>query len=429
MRLFRLFLTLAIKMPSSPRSVTLALAALLVLSAHGSPGNTPWDEPATALTDQIAAILGPGQAHLTLRNLSTISNDELPSIRLLIEQDLRAHGIASSSDDAANLLRVTLSENAHERLWIAEIVEGSETKVVMVHVDLVRQPPNQRTSGITLHKQFIVASHEQILAVFETPASLVVLEPEQISIYAHTTSAWSRQSSVAIRQKRPLVRDPRGTLFASADGQGFDADLPGTHCEGTNDATVPAGQWTIHCHESDDPWPVAPASSMQPGSPPAPLLKAFYNSTRDYFTGIVAPSPGIDLPPFYDAAWLPRASTNALLINGVDGTLQLIESGTLKPIAGGRDWGSDFAALQSACGSGTQVVASGSGSAAQDSLRAYEIPALEAIPASTPLPLDGSVTAVWTAPGGKSIFVVVRSSPLAGQPVQYEVDRVTATCN
>lgn len=429
MRLFRLFLTLAIKMPSSPRTHALVLAAVFASVAHGSPVSTPWDEPAATLADQIAAILGPGQAHLILRNLSTISNDELLSIRRLIEQDLRAHGITSSSDEAANLLRVTLSENTHERLWVAEIVEGSETKVVMVHVDLAHQPPIQAASGITLHKQLMVTSHQQVLSVFETPASLVVLEPEQVSIYARTASGWSRQTSVAIRQKRPLTRDPRGILFASADGQGFDADLPGTHCEGAYTEAIPTGQWTIHCHESDDPWPLAPASSMQPGSSPAPSLKAFYNSTRDYFTGIVAPSLGVDPPAFYDAAWLSRASANALLINSLDGKLELIESGTIKPIAGGRDWGSDFSALQSACGSGTQVIASGSGPAAQDSLRAYEIPALEAIPAGTPLSVDGAVSAVSTAPGGKSIFVIVRSSPRPGQPVQYEVDRVTATCN
>ena len=90
---------------------------------------------------------------------------------------------------------------------------------------------------------------------------------------------------------------------------------------------------------------------------------------------------------------------------------------------------SDFAAIQSGCGSGTQIVASGSGSAVQDSLRAYEIPALEATPASAALTGDGSITALWTAPGGKSIVAIVRNSPQQGQPFQYEVDRVTATCN
>ena len=42
---------------------------------------SPWEKPAADLAEQIASILGPGQAHLTIRNLSTIPNDEIPAIR------------------------------------------------------------------------------------------------------------------------------------------------------------------------------------------------------------------------------------------------------------------------------------------------------------------------------------------------------------
>ena len=73
----------------------------------------------------------------------------------------------------------------------------------------------------------------------------------------------------------------------------------------------------------------------------------------------------------------------------------------MQAVAGTRDWGSDFAVMHSGCGAGTQVIASSSGEATSDSLRAYEIPALEAIPASAPLAMDGTVTALWTAPDGK----------------------------
>ncbi len=46
-------------------------------------GRTPsqWEQPAAALADQIADLLGPGQAHLTIRNLSSIPADEIPAIR------------------------------------------------------------------------------------------------------------------------------------------------------------------------------------------------------------------------------------------------------------------------------------------------------------------------------------------------------------
>jgi hypothetical protein len=139
---------------------------------------------------------------------------------------------------------------------------------------------------------------------------------------------------------------------------------------------------------------------------------------------VIAPSFAVDLPPFYSAAMIPRADGTALLINGIEGKVQLVANGALKTVSGTRDWGSDFSSLNTGCGAGTQIVASGSGEATADSLRAYDLPALEAIPASAPLAMDGTVTALWTAPDAKSLFAVIRTAA-----DRYEVDRVTASCN
>ncbi|MGB8262242.1 MAG: hypothetical protein WCE75_17925, partial [Terracidiphilus sp.] len=127
---------------------------------------------------------------------------------------------------------------------------------------------------------------------------------------------------------------------------------------------------------------------------------------------------------FYSAALVPRAAGPALLVGGIDGKVLLAEGGALKPVNGARDWGSDFAALRSGCGAGTQIVTSGSGEALADSLRAFELPALEVIPVSAPLAMEGTVIALWAAPDGKSLLAVVR-----GAQNRYEVDRVTALCN
>jgi hypothetical protein len=102
----------------------------------------------------------------------------------------------------------------------------------------------------------------------------------------------------------------------------------------------------------------------------------------------------------------------------------MVDNSALHTVAGTRDWGSDFAVVRSGCGAGTQVIVSSSGEAANDSLRAFEIPALDALPASNPLAMNGTVMALWTAQDAKSAMAVVRSA--AGQ---YEVDRVSATCN
>jgi hypothetical protein len=308
---------------------------------------------------------------------------------------------------------------------VSEIVEGNETRVAMVHVEPGISQPAQPESGLTLRKQAVLTTREPVLAALETPDGLVAVEPDEIAIYAQTAEGLREQKRVGIGQKRASVRDPRSVIAALPDGAGFDAYVPGMACSGSHLPAQPAGEWTVHCRESDDPWPILVGTILQ--SDPASgsiSIKAFYNAARDYFTGVVTPSVDAELPPFYSAALLPRSDGAGLLINGIDGKVQMVESGLAKPVAGTRDWGSDFAVLRTGCGAGMQIIASGSGEAAADSLRAYELPGQEAIPASAPLAMGGTVTALWSAPDGKSIFAVVQSAAN-----QFEVDRVTASCN
>ncbi|MGA7340399.1 MAG: hypothetical protein WBE72_14450 [Terracidiphilus sp.] len=409
-----------------------AMVVLLAPMAGAAAG--PWDQPAATLAARIADILGPGQARLILRNISSISTDDIPAVRRLLEQDLKARGVTASDVESANTVRITLSQNARQRLWVAEIVEGDETQVAMV--DLPPDAPARTPvmGGLLLRRVAVFTASEPILAALESVNSLVVLGPQQIAIYVHAAGGWQEQKRVNTGESTPLVRDPRGMVLESADGSGFEARLAGMRCSGSESAAGAAGDWTVQCGASDDPWNIVPRAIEQPSgqvnTPAAvdsnsPALKAFYNAARNYFTGVVSPSLDVDLPAFYSAALVPRSAGNAaLLIDGVDGKVQLVENGALSPVAGARDWGSDLAVLRSGCGAGAQIVVSGSGEAASDSLRAYELPALEALPVSAPLPMDGTVTAIWPGPDSKSVYAVVRTSTN-----QYEVDRVSAMCN
>ncbi len=394
-----------------------AIAWIWWIAATSGSAQSPnaWTQPAATLCEQISGILGPGQARLTIRNLSAISGDAIPAIRKLLEQDLKAHGITLAGDEGANNIRVTLSENATERLWVAEVIEGSTTQVAMVDAGPVT--PGHAASGtsLTLRLQTILTSREPVLAALETPSGWVVLEPEQLVFYVRAADGFHAQSHSDIGLVRSLPRDPRGLLRIDTSQTQFTAWLAGAECSGPTSLGQSPGEWTVNCRTGDDPWPI-----FQDGN-----ASAFYNSVRNYFTGVVTPSLGADLPAFYSAASLPRAANGtALVIAGIDGKLRLLENNTLKPIAGTRDWGSDFAVLRSGCGSGTQVISSGSGQASVDSLRAYELPSLEAIPASAALEVSGSVTALWPKPDNHSVLAVVERTPK-----QYEVDRVSALCN
>lgn len=389
-----------------------SMAATLALAQ--APVTSPWAEPAAALADQVAALMGPGEARLTIENRSTLDTAQIPAIRKLLQQDLKAHGIQAAGAESANAIRVTLSENARERLWVADVIQGNQTQVAMVRVEAGAAEQAHAAEGLLLRSQRIFGGHEPVLAAAEIAHELVVLEPEQIVIYAHEAAGWREVKRAALGVRRPLGRDARGELIAATDGAGLEAWTAGARC------TIAQSEesWTIACHESDDPWPLARAVNGNAG------LSGFYNAARNFFTGVVTPGVGVDLPAFYAAAMIPRpAGDAALLISGTDGKAQMVSGNALRAVSGVRDWGSDFAVVHSGCGAGWQVVASGSGEAAQDSLRAYELPALEARPVSAPLAMEGTVMALETAPDGASALAVVRDAQ-----DEYEVDRVTAMC-
>ena len=409
-----------------------AVSVLVGVSGFAqTPG--PWTQPASALAAQIAGILGPGQANLSIRNLSSISSDEVPSIRALLEQDLKALGVQASGAESANSIRVTLSENLRERLWVAEVVQGNETRVTMVRVEPgAPSTMAEAHAGLMLRRQTIIETKQPVLAALETKDALVAIEPNEIVFYARTPAGWQQTQSHPIETRRAKTRDPKAVIVPNQAEDGFEAWLPGIQCSARSAQPNAMTSDSVTCRESDDPWPIAPLSGAMIQEQPVHDLevgteRAFFNSSRNYFTGVVTPTLGVDLPPFYSIATMSLSrGLEITLIGAVDGRVLGIAATNqpLRIVSGTRDWGSDFAALHSGCGEGEQVIASGSGEAISDSLRAYEFPNQEAVPVSQPLAMNGSVIALWTAPDGKSIYASVRK-----QLDDYEVDRVTALCN
>jgi len=414
-------------------AVVVVALACLTPSAHAA----NWEQPVADLAKRIAALSGPGPAKLVIRNQSSLAAEDIPAIRRSLERDLGGYGVRTGGGDSATLIRVTLSENVQGGLWVAEVVEGTDTRVTMLPVGLgaaAAATPGpaslvvRRTLMLTVPDPVVDA---QIFTV-GTLARLVVLEPERLVTYVRSAAGlafagapagggWVEDQRIAIAHTRPLPRDVRGELVAAPDHL-FDAYLPGVACSGTNTGA----QIAVACGDSDDPWPVSEPGGAPVGGPAGVPQRAFYNALRDFFTGVLAPGYGMDLPAFYEASDIPRPTGTALLLNTVDGRLMLIENNALKPVAGASDWGSDFTVVRSECGSGVQVLVSGSGAAAAgDSLRAYEIVGREAIGVSPPLPVDGAVMAMHAASASTSATVVVRREA----PLRYEVWNATALCN
>jgi hypothetical protein len=425
----------AVRAKSGRCVLAIAVVFLLAMTAHAADAGR-WNEPAAEMARKISDVLGPASARMTVQNLSSISSESLPVIRRLLEDGLKADGVAITGGESANLLRVTLSENARGGVWVAEIVQGNQTRVVMVTANEAPASSQLTKQKVTLHIQAIARMSELqsksgsqgdvgILAAAQLNNALVVLASGRVSVFQSSTAGWSELAHADFPAAHAASRDPRGIVIPTAEGNGFDAYAPGVACNGTLDVAAgsPAATWTAHCHASDDPWPLAQFAANTG-------TKAFYNSGRNYFTGVIAPSPGVELPPFYTAALLPsRAAGSALLMGGVDGKVSLVENSQIKPVAGTRDWGSDFAAVTSTCGGAAQVIVSSSGDGAADSLRSYELPAQEAVAVSEPLSLGGTAMTLWPAPDGNSAIAILRKALGQGRSFDYEVDRVSESCN
>ncbi len=399
------------RMTSYNRLLVSILALLILPSAHAV--NT-WDSPSADLAKQIAGLTGPGTITLAIANRSSIPGDEVPMIRRALERELRSAGLVVREKNADSDLRVTLSQNLQGWLWVAEVQEGSETKVTMLAV------PGASVSGATVsapaiavRANLLYAQAEPILDLVVLGAAkeqhMIVLDPEHIRAYTTIGGSWQLAQSYDIAHSQPWPRDLRGRIVPAADHL-FDVYLPGIACA----ATKAGDSWTmtISCSASDDPWPLA-------------SQKAFYNAARNFFTGVVVPGFGPKLPAFYSAAELVRTSSTAFLFADVNGAVHILEAGSHKLLIGAQDWGSDIAAVRSDCGSGTQVLTSAAGWPSVDSIRAYEVSGREATPVSAPLNFDGAITAIWPASDRTSAIVVLQKPQESG----YEAYSVSVACS
>ena len=377
------------------------LLALLCL-AHAQ---TTWDSPSADLAKQIAALTGPGTITLTITNRSTIATDDLPEIRKSLERELRSAGLTIRTKDADSDVIITLSQNLQGWLWVAEIQEGSETRVAMLPVSgATAATVSDSSPAVTLRANLLLSQKDPILDATLMNQNLIVLEADHIKSYNVAGATWQLANTYDITHSQPFPRDLRGRLIPGADHP-FDAYLPGIICTATKEMTV-------SCSAADDSWPL--------GS-----QKALYNPNRNFFTGVLVPGFGPKLPPFYSAAELPRAGSTTYLFADISGAVHVFENGTHKLMINTRDWGSDIAAVRSDCANAALVLASAAGWPVTDSLRAYQVTGREATPVSAPLTFDGTVTALWPAGDQNSATVVIQNP----QQSRYEIYSVSLACS
>jgi hypothetical protein len=395
-----------------------------------------WSVPEQQLARKIVAVTGPGAVALTVENRSSLSKRESEIVSDGLHSALETLGLRFvKPEQAAAAVAISLSENLNAYIWVAEIRLGDKVSIEMVskpHVDGVVS--TRDSVPLSIRKIPVWAQEEQILDVLvleenTAPTHIAVLGPEDVSLYRLQGGKWQREQALGVAHTRPWPRDLRGRLTPGKDHL-LDAYLPGVLCHSTNGASL-----TLSCQESDDPWPLVAGSagggvsanfpSLVASTLPAiPQVGGFFASTRNFFTGALAPGVGkfATVPKFYSAAFLPRGRYVLWLFAAVDGQIHMVDGVSDQPAR--LNWGSDVATLRTACGAGWQVLATSSGVPGSDSMRAYEFPDRDAVPVSAVLDFGATVTALWTEAKGDTAIAVTRN----GETGSYEAFRVAVAC-
>lgn len=404
-------------MPRLRASSFRALCLLLLIAPATLVFASDWRIPDAQLARKIAAATGPGAVSLEVTNRSSLSSTQSDDIRRGLWTELGALGVHFvAPDQAAATVRVSLSENLQNYVWIAEIHVGSnESSVVMVSAPRTEPAGGERTTApLTIHKALLWSDENRMLDVAlptSSPQMMIVLEAENAVLYAVQSGHWQAQQTLSITHARPWPRDLRGRLVLRKDHL-FDAYLPGVFCQST--AVAPLA---LRCRESDDPWPLATEPTA---------LSAFFTSGRNFFTGVL--SPGVQkqtaTTPFYSAAALPREKYTLWMFSAADGQVHLLD-GMTDQAATKWNWGSDIASVKSGCGPGWLVLASSHNEGTGDTVRAFEIADREAVAVSAPVEFGGSITALWMESDSASVIAVAQDSETG----RYEASRLSITCS
>jgi hypothetical protein len=360
---------------------------------------TDWHDPVSQLITKITAATGPGVVALEINNRSSISSADADEIRREITASLATAGVRVWQPDQASAnIKLTLSENLQEYVWVAEIQAGAtDAKVLLVstpRTNFAVVAPN--APPITIRPTPLVSQADPILdvAIVENnPPRVVVLGRAAVTIQEFANQHWSVVQSLAITSPTPLPRDARGRIFLRKDRL-FDAYLPGLACHSTNSAPL-----AMNCTPSEDPWPLQ-----------AQGLSAFFSPARNFFPGALIPGIGKQnsAPPFYSAAAVPRPNYSLWVFAGIDGQVHLLD-GINQQILGKIHWGSNVAAVHPTCRPDALVLADAADTEPAESIQAFEFADREPAPVSPKLPINGSITALWSTPSAESAIAVYKN--------------------
>jgi len=326
---------------------------------------------------------------------------ELDDAKRAIETELRARGLHVVPDTSFDLkLRITLSVDNAERLWIADYENDGARAALIEPFEQPSFDAKPWASRTHVDRELVFSGNAPILdfACTNPPAAkdcgkvlvlytdgVVLMDPDQ---------SFPR---VAISHENAWPRDVRGRLKIS--GSDFEVRAEGIECMG-NIGHVQLSK----CAPVNGPWIFAG---------PGEMTFAFLAPSGNWFQWAATATSNaakVNREPFFSLAGLEIASDPAWIFAGTKGETRLVAGKNGNTLATTSAWGSELATVKTDCGTGWQILSTSRRDRTEsDSIAVYEWVGNELRSLSDPLELDGTTVAMWSAEDGGPARAVVHN--------------------
>jgi hypothetical protein len=200
------------------RGVILLLLPWLAATCAGE----SLEDAVRALVKKVSGRMAANEAaHVTPRNLSSMSAPDVAKAQTLFDRGLRKR----LRNPMTIEINFTISENLRGFLLVAEAKRDTERIVEMVEYR-PDAPKPAAAAGVAIEKKLLWEQEAPILDVAVVGSAMLVLDTTGLARYERKAGAWElvKQEPIAY----PPVRDPRGRLEITGDA--VTVFLPGGTC-------------------------------------------------------------------------------------------------------------------------------------------------------------------------------------------------------
>lgn len=339
-----------------------------------------------------------------VRNLSTLGSTEFASVSAAFQDELQRRGAKLVLSEASFALTLHVTQTPAEYVGVVQIQRKDNPETLLESLGPVKGRTDSTPAfSLELHRELLFSQENPILDVVldESNSRAYALGTQEITIYELRDDRWTATSSAQLPRHRAPGRAARGYLGFGIDMES--AQFPGETC-------------SIYFSPASKGW-------------------SCEKNSHEVRVNNLAPEEA--LAGKKTGPWLSLAQFNTdgrpkLVVTGEDGLARLYESGG-EPLAIFPGWGGEIATVQSACGTGWQLLVTGSGDWTKaDVVQAVEIRERRAVPLSAALDFPGAISALHTpgaihAPGttGNDRALAVDWNLQTGR---YEAYLLSITC-